>query len=718
MKKIMLFVLLFALLRIASFSQFSYPVARKEPFDTTIFNIKMSDDYFWMSRAENEREMQDFSRQQGQLAQQVLDRIPGMDVLQKETEELFTAMQDEVWRMTTAGGNIYYYRDIPGEGPTLCRRRTPDAPEEKILGRVKINGQSYSVRKRLFAYRKPLLALMLTQNGETNPQVRIFDLERKTFLPDSIAPVMFNDSRGVSFAWAPDGQSLFYTQAPPTDKHAEKYFNGKINQHWLGTAQTSDKAVFGSGLSENILLNPAETPYVYGFSNSPYIVVRIRSAEGDNYAFAVHCSKLNGSNTPWIRLKNYVNLGDAFDANDKWLYAVTTGAPRYKIVKINMSTGDEPVEFLPQQDEIVAGTDIMHNKAIIAGKDVLYVLMRKIGDMQIMKVDMKTRQKTLLPLPGKSSARQLELHNDNDLLFCITSPVKMDLFQWYEHKTGRIHSFPFAGKVLDKSPELKTTVLYASSRDGKKIPVSVVYSNTIDIKHTNAWLIEGYGNGGASRDLYFDPYMYSWIKRGGVYAYAHVRGGGELGEEWIKDGQFPHKMNSINDVVDIADWLVKNNYSSSSKIVVMGSSAGSFLVGNAVNQRPDLFAAGIYLAGLPDLATHTDAAGAREGNKTTGPKNTQDGFLSNYEQSALYHIPADKSLPGMLIVHGATDYILAMSPAARYAAKLQEQQKGERPILFLVDWEGGHATINENEPFYILKFALWQTGHPEFQLKE
>ncbi len=718
MNKIILLVLWIALTLTKIYSQFNYPVARKEAFDTIVFNIKISDNYFWMSRKEYEMEMRNFSRQQGNLALQVLDSITGIEALHKESDELFAAMQDDIWRMTTTGKNIYYYRDIPGEGPMLCRRKSPEGPEEKLLGRVKINGQTYSVRKRQFAYNASLLALMLTQNGESNPQIRIFNLESRTFLPDSIAPVMFNDSRGVSMAWAPDDKSLFYTQSPYSDIHAEKYFNGKIRQHWLGTAQTSDKAVFGSGLTSKIQLGPAETPYIYSFSNSPYLVARIRSAEGENYAFAVHYSKLNGSNTPWKKLKSYINLGDAFDANDKWLYAVTTGAPRYKISKIDMSTGDAPVEFLPQQEEVIAGTDVFHNKAIIAGRDVLYVLMRKIGNMQIVRVDLKTSQTTLLPLPGKVSAGQLQLYNNNDLLFCLTSPVKMDLYQWYDQQTHSIHSFPFANRVLDKSNEFRTEVLYIPSRDGKRIPVSVVYSNLVDLKSTNSWLIEGYGNGGASRDLYFDPNMYSWIKRGGVYAYAHVRGGGELGDEWIKDGQYPNKMNSINDVVDIAEWLVKNNYSSTSRIVLMGSSAGSFLVGNAINQRPDLFAAGIYLAGLPDLATHTDAAGAREGNKTTGPKHIQEGFLSNYEQSALYHIPTGKSLPGMLIVHGATDYILAMSPVARYTAKLQEHQKGERPILLLVDWDGGHATVDENEPFYILKFAFWQTGHPEFQLKK
>jgi prolyl oligopeptidase len=145
----------------------------------------------------------------------------------------------------------------------------------------------------------------------------------------------------------------------------------------------------------------------------------------------------------------------------------------------------------------------------------------------------------------------------------------------------------------------------------------------------------------------------------------------------------------------------------------MGGSAGSFLVGNALNQRPDLFAAGIFLAGLPDLALHTDAAGARE-EKSVGPKNTPEGFKSNYAISALNHIPMRKSLPGLLIVHGATDYIISLSPAARYAARYQANQAGNRPVLFRVQWQGGHKG-GESEVFDILRFALWQTGHPDFQ---
>jgi len=714
MPSILFGILISFLFCIPAKSQFAYPTVRKLPFDTILFHQKISDEYYWMSRKENETEMLEFSKKQGKLTQQVLDSVTGTEILGQQLYEVFGEIQPEIWSMKPAGGFLYYYRDIPETGPTLCRRKTMDAAEEPLLSRVKINGQSYSVRKRAFAFHKSIVALMLTQKGKANPQIRFYDLDKKEFLKDSIAPVMFNDSRGVSMCWSPDDAMLFYTQASATAIQSEKYFRGKIMQHVMGEAQVQDKPIFGFGVNDAIKLTPQETPYIYSFQNSPYLIARIRSGQGDNYAYAVHYSKLNGSQTPWKKLENYINLGDGFDAKDNWLYAATTGANRYRIVQIDMSTGSSSVTFLPEQKDVIAGTDDANNKAIIAGKDVLYVLMRKIGDMQILKVDYQTKKITTLPVPPNATFKQLSLFNENDLLFSQSSPVKSELFRYYDYDADTIKIFPFADKALDKSAELNTEVIYVTSRDGKSIPVSLIYAKTTNLKNNNAWLIEAYGNSGASHDLSFDPYIYPWVKNGGVYAYAHVRGGGALGEDWYKDGQFPQKINSVNDVVDIAGWLSKNNYSSPSKVVLMGASAGSFIVGNAINQRPDLFAAGIYMAGLPDMALYTDAAGGRE-EKSIGPKNTEKGFMSNYEMSALYHIPQGKSLPAMLIIHGATDYILSMQPAARYVAKYQDSQKGDRPVLFLVNWEGGHATADPNEPIYILKFALWQTGHPGFQ---
>ncbi|GAB2677364.1 prolyl oligopeptidase family serine peptidase [Flavihumibacter cheonanensis] len=698
-------------------AQLVYPKAKTEKFDTTVMGIRISDPYFWMERKDREAEMMQFCKLQGEFADAALNKVPGLSLLEKEINDAYSGLQSEIWNLQSIGDNFYYYRDTEDKGPTLCRRKGVTGEEERILNRVIINGQRYSIRKRLFANKRPLLAVMLTRNGENDPHIRIYHLDLKEFLADSIGPVMFNDSRGVSMAWAPDDTGIFYTQAPPTTIQAEKYFNGKIKFHKVGTDPSKDVALFGSGLNPDISLKAGETPYVYSFPNSPYIIARVRSGSDDNYAFAVHISKLQGATTPWVRLQNYINLGDGFDANGEWLYAVTTGHPNYRMVRINMKTGKEPEALLPPFELPIAGTDVQYNKAIIAGKDFLYILLRQIGNMQIVQVDLKTRKTKLLPINDKVSISQLFLRNENDLVFCQSSPVKSDEYKIYNAGKNELTGLPFTAKSLDKTRELKTEVWMVPSRDGKKIPVSLVYGDSIKKPFSNrSFLIEGYGNSGASNDLYFNPQFLPWLNRGGIYAYAHVRGGGELGDDWYKDGQYPNKMNSINDMVDVADFLMTNNYSKPGGIVVMAGSAGSFLVGNSLNQRPDLFAGGIFLAGLPDLALHTDAAGARE-EKSVGPKNTPEGFRSNYEISAIHHIPTGKSLPGLLIVHGATDYILSLSPVARYAARYQDSQAGHRPVLLRVQWEGGHLG-GAGEIFDILRFALWQTGDPEFQPKE
>lgn len=697
-------------------AQFIYPFARKESFDTVIYGKKISDDYFWMSRKENEKEVKTFSREQGQLAHSILDSITGKEIILKEWDQAMNAIKDEIWNGRAVGDYIYYNREIAGEGVWFCRRKGVDGPEEKIISNVQINGQQYSVRKRVIANKKPLMALMLTQRGEANPQIRIFDLERKLFLTDSIAPVMFNDSRGVSMAWLPGDEALLYTQAPSTNKQGEIYYNGKIKMHWIGKNVESDEVVFGINENPAIKLLPHETPYIYSFRNSPYLIARVRAGDDDNYAFAIHYSKLNGKNTPWRKLKNYINLGDAFDANEKFLYAATTGSPQYRFVKINMETGESPVFIWQPSDGIIAGTDYKHSSAIIAGKNVVYTLIRKIGDMQIMKIDKKTNAASLLPVPKKGSISTLSLSGDDDLLFASFSAVRSEQYLLYSFTKKKILMLPFADKVLDASGSLETKLIWIPSRDGKKIPVSLVYKKGLQLQNKNPLLIDGYGNGGASNDVLYDPNYLPWIKRNCIYAYAHVRGGGELGEDWERDGLFPNKMNSINDAVDVAAYFVKHHYTSSQKQLIMGGSAGSFLVGNAINQRPDLFAGGIFLAGLPDLVTNRNAAGGRE-QRSTGLLNSKEGFESRYSISSYYHIPHNTILPAMLLVHGATDYILSMHPVARYAAKLQENQKGNRPILFLTSWEAGHLG-NQDELLYTLKFALWQSGHPDFQLKK
>jgi len=716
--KTSIIVLLLALATMQIWAQIKYPTTRTEPFDTTIYKKKISDPYFWMSRKANEAEMKSWVGAQGKLTQSILDSIPGGETLANEIDAAYLKMQDEIWDLTVVQNQFYYYRDIPEKGSSLCRRKTMDAEEEIIFsGGITIKGQKYSSRKEVYAHAQPLVAMMLIQRGETNPHIRIYHLDKKIFLPDSIGPIMFNDSRGVSMTWLPDDAGLLYTQAPPTTVHSEKYFNGKIKLHRLGQGIEKDEVIFGRGVNKDILLQDFETPYIYSFNDSPYLLARIRNGADDNYAFAVHYNDLNGANTLWKRLTDYVNLGDGFDARGQFLYAATDHHPHYTIVQIDLSTGTKPISFLPPQENILAYVDMTHASGIVAGKDALYVMFRKVGDMGIYKIDYKTKNAKKIKLPIKASLSYLCLQANNDLVFAQFSTLRSMQYMHYSDSKDVVAPLPFSKLSLDLSNDFTSEVMMVPSRDGKKIPVSLIYKKGLALKNNNPLWIEAYGNSGAVTDIGLDPNRIPWIDRNGIYAYAHVRGGGELGLDWINDGQFPNKMNSVNDIVDVAEYFVKNNISSSTKQFIMGASAGSFLVGNSINQRPDLFAGGIFQVGLPDLITHRDAAYARE-RGSVGDIATKEGFESMYSLSALYHIPDNKNLPAMLVVHGGTDYIISITGPARYIATLQQKQKGTRPQLFFVDWDAGHVGASFDETIGTLKFMLWQSGHKDFQLKK
>lgn len=173
-------ILVLALLSMEIRAQINYPTTRTEPFDTLIYNKKLSDPFFWMSRKANEQEMKRWVSEQGKLTQSVLDSIPGTDVLVGEIETAYMSMQDEVWDLKVVNNQFYYHRDIPGKGSSLCRRKTMDAEEEIIFsGAITVKGQKYKSRKVVYAHSQPYAAMMLTQRGEANPHIRIYDLTKK-----------------------------------------------------------------------------------------------------------------------------------------------------------------------------------------------------------------------------------------------------------------------------------------------------------------------------------------------------------------------------------------------------------------------------------------------------------------------------------------------------------------------------------------------------------
>ena len=260
----------------------------------------------------------------------------------------------------------------------------------------------------------------------------------------------------------------------------------------------------------------------------------------------------------------------------------------------------------------------------------------------------------------------------------------------------------------------------APSWDGTLVPLSIVHRRDIRLDGKNPVWLTGYGAYGISITPSFVARHLTLLEDGGVYAVAHVRGGGEFGEEWHIAGKQATKPNTYKDLIACADYLVKQGYGSPATLAIEGRSAGGITVGMATTARPDLFR--VVFNGVGD----NNALRCEYG--TDGPANsleygstkTQAGFRALYAVDATQHVVPGAAYPAVLLTSGFNDPRVAPWQPGKMAAHLQAATTSGRPVLFLVDFDAGHGmgsskSQRDRELADQLAFLYWQIGKPGYQ---
>ena len=236
----------------------------------------------------------------------------------------------------------------------------------------------------------------------------------------------------------------------------------------------------------------------------------------------------------------------------------------------------------------------------------------------------------------------------------------------------------------------------------------------------NPTLLLGYGAYGISLTPQFDPRMLGWYETGCVYAIAHVRGGGERGDDWYRAGCKQTKPNTWRDFIACAQYLIDRRYTSPGRLTGIGRSAGGILIGRAITERPDLFAAAISEVGCSDMLRQEFTANGVPNIPEFGTVKTEDGFRALYEMSPYHHVTDGTHYPAMMLVTGINDPRVEPWELLKMAARLQAATASGKPVLLRVDYEAGHGigTMRrqiEKQTADEWTFLLWQMGVPEFQ---
>jgi prolyl oligopeptidase len=265
-----------------------------------------------------------------------------------------------------------------------------------------------------------------------------------------------------------------------------------------------------------------------------------------------------------------------------------------------------------------------------------------------------------------------------------------------------------------------STRLFATAKDGTKVPVSVVYRKGMKRDGSAPTLIDAYGSYGITSDAFFGPRFIAWLEQGGVWATAHVRGGGEFGREWHEGGRLLTKPNTWGDMIAAAEMLIADKWTSAAKLAIRGGSAGGITVGRVMTARPDLFAAVISEVGVSNTVRAEFSQNGPPNIPEFGSVTTADGFKGLYEMDSYLHVKDGTKFPAVMLTTGMTDPRVDPWQAAKMAARLQQATASGKPVLLRVDFQAGHglgSTRAQRDEEYadFFAFILWQAGTAGFQ---
>jgi len=250
--------------------------------------------------------------------------------------------------------------------------------------------------------------------------------------------------------------------------------------------------------------------------------------------------------------------------------------------------------------------------------------------------------------------------------------------------------------------------------------MSIVMRKDAKLDGGNPTILYGYGAYGITEDPFLNPRWYAWVQRGGILAFAHVRGGGVYGEEWHMAGRKETKPNTWKDAIAAAEYLIARGYTSKAKIGIFGGSAGGIFVGRAITDRPDLFAAAVPAVGVMDGPRFEFASNGAANIPEFGTVKDEKEFRALLAMSTLHAIRDGTPYPGILLAHGVNDIRVPVSESLKAGARFQQATTSGRPVLLRLEYESGHGqgstrAQSQERTADIWTFMLWQFGVPEYQ---
>jgi prolyl oligopeptidase len=470
--------------------------------------------------------------------------------------------------------------------------------------------------------------------------------------------------------------------APP-QSDVDPLLNPAMRFHALGKTVDGDVEVVDRAGSLN--LTPAEGGLVEASPNTPWAVLRLRTTAGERVALAKIADVVRGKARwlPVADLADNISLfqGEAAFIHGDRIYLLTfKSAPNHELVSVPIARPDLAHARVEIPDSADAAID-----RVQPARDAVYFTRGVAGRSQLYRWPWHgTPERVALPNDGWVAGMNGQVGEDG---------VTFRLDTWlapatYYYATSTVQPLGLASTTSASFADLAVDDVEVGDIG---VPLTIIHRTDVVLDGTNPTVVRAYGAYGSVETPGFYAPGHAWYEHGGVYAIAHVRGGGEKGHRWQEDGSHANKLNGVHDLIACVDYLIAHKWTTRERLGIEGRSAGGVVVGRALVERPDLAAVVRIAVGVvnPSRLDHAENSALQYGE--FGDPTTEEGYKELLAMDPYVHVHPGTPYPAVLFTIGLRDPRVSPWMTAKLAARLQAATTSQKPVLVRVERDAGHG---------------------------
>ncbi|MEM7030428.1 MAG: prolyl oligopeptidase family serine peptidase [Chloroflexota bacterium] len=660
-----------------SAQSFNYPDSLRGDVVENLHGVDIPDPYRWLEENGTDA-VKTWIEAQNTLTLSYLDNIPAREEIQQRVTELWDY---EKFGIPFKRGERYFYTYNDGlqNQNVLYWQETLDSQPKVLLDPNTLSPDG-TIALTAYAISKDgnLLAYALSEAGSDWKTWYVREIDTGEDRPDKVAWAKFSGA-----SWTSDHQGFFYSRYDePSQDDTYKQANvfQKLYYHRLGTEQNDD-----------ILIYERPDQEKWGFyghvtEDGTYLIIYVsKGTYRENAIFYVNLQ--NGLESTVTELLPRFDASYTFVGNDGALFYFTTDldAPMSRLIAIDISIPqpDHWREIIPESQDNLQGVRYINQQF------VAHYLHN--AHSQVKLIDKTGQFLQSIDLPGIGTVGGFDgQQDDSETFFAFTSFTTPSTV--YRYDLAQNKQTLFRGPQIDFDPDdYITEQVFYPSKDGTQIPMFLTYKKGTKRDGDTPTFLYGYGGFSIPLTPNFSIANLVWMERGGIYAQANLRGGGEFGKHWHEAGAKSNKQNVFDDFIAAAEWLIANNYTCTERLAIGGGSNGGLLVGACLTQRPDLFGACWAAVGVLDMLRFHKFTIGRAWTSDYGSPDDPDDFEILLKYSPYHNLKGGTRYPPTLITTGDHDDRVFPAHSFKFAAELQHAHRGENPCLIRIETDAGHG---------------------------